>query len=188
MPTAYLGMGANLPGPLGPPDATLARAAVELEGLGRMAARSSLYSTAPVGFADQPRFTNAVVALETSLAPLALLDALLELERWFGRNRLATPPKGPRTLDLDILLLGDITVRERHLEIPHPRLAERAFVLVPLAEIAPRAVEPRSGRTVAELLDALAQTHPGELRGVVRMASALWLPRRGPSNHDSIAP
>jgi 2-amino-4-hydroxy-6-hydroxymethyldihydropteridine diphosphokinase len=152
MPLAYIALGANLPSPAGPPDVTLAAALEQIDTLGRIAARSSLYSTAPVGLADQPRFLNAVVAIETDLAPRALLDRLLSIERLFGRDRSATVPNGPRTLDLDILLYGDLILTEPSLEIPHPRLAERAFVLVPLAEIAPNIVDPRSGLTVVQLL------------------------------------
>jgi len=153
--TVYIGLGANIPGPAGSPEATLAAAASSLERLGRVRARSSLYSTAPVGLADQPRFLNAVVVLETELQPRELLTALLEIEREFGRNREAEVRNGPRALDLDILLYGARQISEPALEIPHARLAERAFVLVPLAEIAPEAIDPRSGRTAKELFAAL---------------------------------
>lgn len=152
MPLATLALGANLPSPAGPPDATLATSLEHLARLGRITARSSLYSTAPVGLAAQPRFLNAVLFLETSLAPRPLLNALLSIERIFGRDRSAALPNGPRTLDLDILLYGDLIVSEPGLEIPHPRLAERAFVLVPLAEIAPGLRIPPSGLTVSHLL------------------------------------
>lgn len=174
MLTAYIAMGANLPRPAGPPDATLAAAAARVNGeLGRLVARSSLYSTEPVGLADQPRFTNAVVALETSLAPRTLLNALLDLERAFGRNRAESLPNGPRTLDLDILLMGDLRISEPGLELPHPRLADRAFVLVPLCEIAPDAVDPVQHRTITQLLDAL----PGnDLRSVLPVDSPHWSP------------
>jgi 2-amino-4-hydroxy-6-hydroxymethyldihydropteridine diphosphokinase len=91
-----------------------------------------------VGFADQPRFVNAVVELETELGPRALLDGLMALEQEFGRDRSGAVENGPRTLDLDILLFGDLEVSEPGLEIPHPRLGERCFVLVPLREISPR--------------------------------------------------
>ena len=98
MRLAHIALGANLPSPAGPPDATLAAALQHIASLGRIAARSSLYSTAPVGFADQPRFLNAVVALSTDLAPRVLLDALLSIERLFGRDRSAGLANGPRTL------------------------------------------------------------------------------------------
>ena len=153
MPTAYIGLGANLPGPAGQPEATLAAAAKKLAKLGRLRALSSLYSTAPVGFAEQPRFLNAVIALDTGLAPRALLEALLEIERTLGRDRSAGVENGPRTLDLDILLYGDLVLSEHGLAIPHPRMAARAFVLAPLNEIAPQVRDPRTGETVAKLFE-----------------------------------
>ena len=188
MATAYLGMGANLPGPAGPPDATLAEAARRLADIGQVTARSSLYATTPVGFADQPLFTNAVVALATPFSPATLLEVLLELERALGRNRLDTIANRPRTLDLDILLMGDLRLREPHLEIPHPRLAERAFVLVPLVEIAPRALDPRSGRTALQLLEALRQSRAADLQGVVPMESPFWTPGASPAARRSHVP
>jgi len=148
MRTAYIGMGGNLASWAGAPEATLAAAALRLESLGRVTSRSSLYSTAPVGFAAQPRFVNAVVALETELEPRELLDGLLAIEQEFGRDRAAGFANGPRTLDLDILLLGDLEIREPGLVIPHPRLAERAFVLAPLNEIAPQQLVPGCAETV----------------------------------------
>ena len=102
MRTAYIGMGANLPSPAGPPEATLAAADLRLESLGRVTARSSLYSTAPVGFAGQPRFLNAAAALETDLSPIELLGALLLTEKDFGRNRANSLANGPRTIDVAI--------------------------------------------------------------------------------------
>lgn len=173
MSLAYIALGSNLPGPAGPPDATLAAAAERLAALGRITARSSLYSTAPAGLTAQPRFLNAVVALDTDLAPRRLLESLLDIERHFGRNRAAALPNGPRTLDLDILLYSDLTLSEPGLEIPHPRLAQRAFVLVPLAEIAPHARDPRSGSTVAQLLAALSPA--ADPAAVTRIMSPLWL-------------
>jgi 2-amino-4-hydroxy-6-hydroxymethyldihydropteridine diphosphokinase len=176
MPLATIALGANLPSSAGPPDATLAAALPHLASIGRIAARSSLYSTAPVGsppgFAGQPRFLNAVVALSTDLTPRVLLDALLSIERLFGRDRSAGLANGPRTLDLDLLLYGDLVLSESGLEIPHPRLAQRAFVLIPLVEIAPHAVDPRSGLTAAQLLANLSpRSEAGE---VVPFTSLLW--------------
>jgi 2-amino-4-hydroxy-6-hydroxymethyldihydropteridine diphosphokinase len=166
--TVYIGLGANISGPAGSPEATLAAAAASLERLGRVRARSSLYSTAPVGFADQPRFVNAVVALETEMQPRELLVALLAIEREFGRDRKAEVRNGPRPLDLDILLYGARQVSEPGLEIPHPRLSERAFVLAPLAEM--DATDPRSGRTARELHAALG----ADPDAAVRIESGEW--------------
>jgi 2-amino-4-hydroxy-6-hydroxymethyldihydropteridine diphosphokinase len=156
MATFYIGLGANLPGPAGPPEAALAAAVERLGELGRVVRRSSLYSTAPVGLAEQPRFLNAVVALETELMPSALLEALLEIERALGRDRSTGVANGPRTLDLDILLYGDVVLSVQELVIPHPRLAERAFVLAPLSEIAPEMRDPRTGVTVGELFERVS--------------------------------
>jgi 2-amino-4-hydroxy-6-hydroxymethyldihydropteridine diphosphokinase len=181
MRTAYIGMGANLASWVGAPEATLAAAALRLESLGRVARRSSLYSTAPVGFAAQPRFLNAVVALETDLGSRELLEGLLAIEKEYGRDRTAGVVNGPRTLDLDILLLGDLEISEqigeRGLEIPHPRFAERAFVLVPLNEIAAEVIDPGGGKTVGQLLDRLVKDSEGASDAVVQIESGAWLSR-----------
>lgn len=139
-----------------------------------MFGRSSLYSTEPVGFAAQPRFVNAVVALETELAPHTLLDRLLAIELEFGRDRSAGLLSGPRTLDLDILLMGDLSIHEWGLEIPHPRLAERTFVLIPLNEVAAHAVDPRHRKTVAQLLQTLLSRSESEAHAVVPIQSDIW--------------
>ncbi|MGH9564236.1 MAG: 2-amino-4-hydroxy-6-hydroxymethyldihydropteridine diphosphokinase [Terracidiphilus sp.] len=172
MPRAYIALGANIPSPAGAPEATLAAAAERLAVVGHVAARSSLYSTAPVGFHDQPRFVNAAIALDTELSPRELLDALLALELGFGRDRAASAANGPRTLDLDLLFYGDLVLCETGLELPHPRLAERAFVLVPLQEIAPDFRDPSSQKTVAELLRAL--TCSTAQNAVLSIAYAGW--------------
>lgn len=174
MPIAYIGMGANLPSAAGPPEATLAAAVDSLAPIGRVCCRSSLYSTAPVGFADQPRFLNAVIALETDLSPAALLHALLTVEREFGRDRSSGVPNGPRTLDLDVLLYGDFVLHESNLDIPHPRLAERAFVLIPLHEIAPNLVVAPRQATVTQLLNGLRNGHPLDTDAVIPFPSDLW--------------
>ena len=174
MPTAYIGLGANLPSSAGPPSATLANAVTRLASMGRVTARSSLYSAEPVGFAAQPRFLNAVVALETELSPRALLEALLSIEREFGRDRTSGIANGPRTLDLDLLIYDIWSINEPGLEVPHPRLAERAFVLVPLTEIAPQAIDTRSGLTVSQLLEGLRQSNGSEADAVVPIESDVW--------------
>ncbi len=178
MPLAYLALGANLPSPAGPPEATLAAAVARLASFGRISARSSLYSTAPVGLTDQPRFLNAVIALDTNLAARDLLHALLALERDFGRDRTSSIPDGPRTLDLDVLFYGDQLISEPGLEIPHPRFAQRAFVLIPLHEIAPALRDPRSGRTIAQLLSVLKLDSAQEPPLVARVESTLWRAER----------
>ena len=155
MQIAYIGMGGNIPSSAGPPEATLVAAVRRLGSLGRIAAASSLYSTEPVGYADQPRFVNAVVAVETAQTARQVLESLLCIERAFGRDRSAGIKDGPRTLDLDLLMLDDLVVHEEGLDLPHPRLAERLFVLAPLAEIAPDLVIASMGKSVKELLQRL---------------------------------
>ena len=151
MGRAYVGLGSNL----GDRSATLTRALGLLgERLGiDIVAVSSFRETDPVGYLDQPRFLNAVVALETSLQPESLLVVLLDIERELGRKREG-PRYGPRTVDLDLLLVEGVTVDEPGLTVPHPRLHERAFALAPLAELDPSLVVPGHG-PVAELLDRL---------------------------------
>jgi len=174
MPNACLALGANIPGPAGPPESTLAAATERFATLGHITARSSLYSTAPVGLAEQPRFINAAVSLETALPPRELLEQLLQIEREFGRDRSAGIPNGPRTLDLDILLYGSEIIHQPGLEIPHPRLAKRAFVLVPLAEIASNIVVPGTDLTVQQLLQQLRTVLPSENDAVLPLQSSIW--------------
>lgn len=147
METAYIALGSNLKEPQRQLQAGFAALACLPDT--QFIAQSSLYRSAPVGYLDQPDFVNAVAAIRTSLSPRALLDALLRIEREHGRVREF--PNAPRTLDLDIALYGALVIDEAGLSIPHPRMHERAFVLVPLAEIAPDAVVPGRGR-VCELL------------------------------------
>jgi 2-amino-4-hydroxy-6-hydroxymethyldihydropteridine diphosphokinase len=138
----YVGLGSNL----GDREATIRRAA-ELIGAQRL---STIRETEPWGYADQPRFLNAVAEVETDLEPRAFLDLLLAVERELGRERTGRR-YGPRTIDLDVLLYGDAQVSEPGLEVPHPRLAERMFVLEPLAELAPGLDVPGAGE-VQQLL------------------------------------
>lgn len=154
---AYIGLGANL----GDAEATVRAALVALHALPatRCLAASRLYRTPAWGRLDQPAFVNAAAALETSLAPEALLDALLALERSHGRERLDGERWGPRTLDLDVLLFGAAVIDSPRLRVPHPHLHERAFALLPLAEIAPQAPIPGHGTVQA----ALAQLETGGL-------------------------
>ncbi len=149
MALAYIALGSNLGDRL----ATLRAAVAEIAAFGAVLAWSSVYETAPVGYAEQPPYLNAVVALETELTPLALLAGLHEIERRHGRVRSFL--NAPRTLDLDILLYDDRMVDESDVTIPHPRMHERGFVLVPLTEIAPDTVVPGRGETVASLLNGL---------------------------------
>lgn len=150
--TAYVGLGANLDDPAAQVRAGM-DALAELP-VTRLLRCSALYRTAPVGLQAQPDFVNAVCALETALDPHTLLRALLDIERRHGRVR-AGDRGGPRVLDLDLLLYGEITLATPEATVPHPRLHERAFVLVPLAEIAPDLVVPGRG-AVRELLAACA--------------------------------
>jgi 2-amino-4-hydroxy-6-hydroxymethyldihydropteridine diphosphokinase len=149
---ACVALGANIGEPVRQIEAGFT-ALAELPGT-RLLARSSLYRSAPVGYADQPDFINAVAMIETELTPHALLDAVLAIERAHGRVREF--PNAPRTLDLDIVLYGDVVLQEPGLTIPHARMLERAFVMVPLAEVAPDAVVPGQGRVgdLARRVDA----------------------------------
>lgn len=146
--TALIGLGGNLGEVRERLDAAIDRLGAE-PGLS-VTARSRYFRTAPWGSVDQPDFINAAVAVSTTLEPLALLDVLLATEREFGRVRDGER-WGPRTLDLDLLAYGDRIVDDVRLSVPHPRIAERAFVLLPLADIAADAVLPGLGRVDALL-------------------------------------
>lgn len=163
MVTVYVGLGSNL----GNREANLRAALRGLCRMGRVAAVSGLYETEPVGGPVQPSFYNAAARLEIGLEPRALLRFLQRLEHELGR-RAGGQRGGPRPIDLDILLYEDLVVDEEGLVIPHPRLAARSFVLVPLAEIAADVSLPGDGRTVAELLTATGT------KGVQSVAETGW--------------
>jgi 2-amino-4-hydroxy-6-hydroxymethyldihydropteridine diphosphokinase len=139
----FVGLGSNL----GDRERTLRRAVDELRKLPGTEVRavSSFRDTAPVGYLDQPRFLNGAAELETALPARGLLDALLRIERHLGRDRTQGPPQGPRPIDLDLLLYGDEEIDEPGLEVPHPRLHERGFVLEPLFELDPGLLVPGRG-------------------------------------------
>ena len=151
MSLAYVGVGSNLDGP----QRQVAQALGELDGIPgtRVVKRSSLYRSAPVGYAAQPEFVNAVAALDTALDPEALLGELQAIEARHGRSR--SFPNAPRSLDLDLLLYGEAEQRTARLTLPHPRMHERAFVLKPLVELEPAIAIPGRGRAL-DLLAACA--------------------------------
>jgi len=143
MTRAFVALGSNL----GDREATIRAALAELaaaDGV-ELVAVSTLVDTEPVGYTEQPRFLNGVAELRTSLSARALLELFLAVEARFGRDRAGTPAQGPRTLDLDLLLYGTERIDEPGLSVPHPRLAERSFVLGPLAELDPALEVPGNG-------------------------------------------
>jgi 2-amino-4-hydroxy-6-hydroxymethyldihydropteridine diphosphokinase len=145
--TVYISLGSNL----GDRAAMLERAIAAMNSAGlRVTRQSPFYITEPVGAPGQAWFLNAVAEAETSLMPLQLLHALLKVERELGRQRIT--PHGPRSIDLDILFYGSSVICSRELEIPHPRLAERRFVLIPMAQLAPEFRHPVVRKSITQLL------------------------------------
>ncbi|HEY3928574.1 MAG TPA: 2-amino-4-hydroxy-6-hydroxymethyldihydropteridine diphosphokinase [Candidatus Koribacter sp.] len=149
--TAYLSLGSNV----GDRAANLREAIARLRAAGKVKRVSSLYETEPVEFTEQAWFLNCAVELRTEMGPADLLHALLGIEKSMGRMR--NQPKGPRNIDIDLLLYDDETVNTPELTLPHPSMHERGFVLVPLAEIAPNVVHPTLRKTAWELLNTLRE-------------------------------
>jgi 2-amino-4-hydroxy-6-hydroxymethyldihydropteridine diphosphokinase len=147
----YLSLGSNL----GDRQPNLRNATGRLLELGDVVEVSSLYETEPVEVTDQPWFLNCAVAVRTELMPREFLAGILAIEKSMGRVR--TQPKGPRVIDIDILLFGAQTINTPQLTVPHPAMTERRFVLEPLAEIAPEVVHPTTKKTIRELLRALSK-------------------------------
>jgi 2-amino-4-hydroxy-6-hydroxymethyldihydropteridine diphosphokinase len=147
----YLSLGSNV----GDREAQLRDAQARLGAIGRVVAVSSFYETEPVEFTQQPWFLNCALALETSSTPKELMAAILRIEEDMDRRRVQK--KGPRTIDIDILLFNDLLVDSQDLTIPHPAMHQRRFVLEPLAEIAPTVLHPVLKKTIRELRDALPE-------------------------------
>ena len=149
---AAIALGSNLHSPWGDPAATIAEAVHRLGTLGRVTALSTLRLTEPEGYLDQPQFFNGALLLDTQFSPLALLEGLLAIERDMGRTRDGIAAKGPRTIDLDLLLYDGNVLSTSTLSLPHPAMHTRTFVLEPLVEIAPAMLHPVFNQTIAELL------------------------------------
>jgi len=153
---AAIALGSNLNSEFGDREANLEEAVQRIGGLGEVRAVSSFYDTEPVGFLEQPRFLNGALVLETELEPVELMRELLGVERAMGREREGAIAKGPRVIDLDLLLYGDVVMSTEELTLPHPEMQARRFVLEPLAEIAPEWIHPVLGVTVGTMLERLS--------------------------------
>lgn len=155
---AAVALGSNLESEYGDREENLREAIRRLAALGEVKAVSGFYDTEPVGYQDQPRFLNGAAVLETALRPVELMRGLLEIERSMGRDRgEGYVSKGPRVIDLDLLLHGDRVMNTAELTLPHPEMQVRRFVLEPLNEIAPEWVHPVLGLSVAEMLERVDQ-------------------------------
>ncbi len=152
---AAIALGSNLSSSFGDPAATIAEAVRRLGAFGTVTALSNLRSTEPVGYLAQPRFVNGALLLDTQLAPLELMQALLGVERAMGRVRDGVAAKGPRVIDLDLLLYDGTVLSTHELSLPHPAMHVRAFVLEPMVEIAPEMVHPVFAKTMRVLLEEM---------------------------------
>jgi 2-amino-4-hydroxy-6-hydroxymethyldihydropteridine diphosphokinase len=155
---AAVALGSNLDSKFGDREANLREAVRRIGTLGEVRAVSSFYDTEPVGQLEQPRFLNGALVMETELEPVELMRGLLGVERAMGRDRVGSVAKGPRVIDLDLLLYGDWAMSSEELMLPHPAMGERRFVLEPLGEIAPEWVHPIEGKTVREMLELAKAT------------------------------
>jgi len=164
MHIVYLAFGSNL----GDRYSNLAAALQRLRDIVEIRAVSSIYETDPVGYLDQPRFYNIVCSGTTVLPAPELLKCAKEIESALGRQ--PSFPNGPRLIDIDIIFYDDLRMAQGDLTIPHPRMAERAFVLVPLVEIAPQVVDPISGHTAQELLQNVSQERVKKLAPALRIS------------------
>lgn len=165
---AAIALGSNLASQWGDREANLREAIARVAKLGEVRAVSSFHDTAPVGFIEQPNFLNGTMLLATELEPVELMRALLAIERAMGRDRAAVstdaaqsgaaPIKGPRIIDLDLLLYGELVIESRGLILPHPRLHQRRFVLDPLCDLAPNLLHPILQKTMLDLRAAIPRT------------------------------
>ncbi len=152
---AAIALGSNLNSAWGEPAAAIAEAVRRLGALGKVTAVSTLRETEPVGAVDQPKFVNGAALVDTQLGPPALMQALLAVEQAMGRVRDGVAAKGPRVIDLDLLLYDGNVLSTSELSLPHPAMHTRRFVLEPMAEIAPEMVHPVFGKTMRGLLEEL---------------------------------